>query len=34
VIYLLSSVPKNLHPIEEYTKDGSLSTLSLSQTVT
>jgi hypothetical protein len=28
------SVPKNLVPIEEVTKTGSISTLSLSQTVT
>jgi hypothetical protein len=28
------SVPKNLVPIEEVTKTGSISTLSLSETVT
>jgi hypothetical protein len=27
-------VPKNLVPVEEVTKTGSISTLSLSQTVT
>jgi hypothetical protein len=33
-LFYLGSVPKNLVPIEVVTKSGSLSTLSLSQTVT
>jgi hypothetical protein len=33
-LFYRGSVPKNLVPIEEATKVGSISTLSLSQTVT
>jgi hypothetical protein len=33
-LFYRGSVPKNLVPIEEVTKTGSISTLSLSQTVT
>jgi hypothetical protein len=33
-LFYRGSVPKNLVPIEEATKAGSISTLSLSQTVT
>jgi hypothetical protein len=33
-LFYQGSVPKNLVPIEEATKVGSISTLSLSQTVT
>jgi hypothetical protein len=33
-LFYRCSVPKNLVPIEEVTKTGSISTLSLSQTVT
>jgi hypothetical protein len=34
ICFYQGSVPKNLVPIEEVTKTGSISTLSLSQTVT
>jgi hypothetical protein len=34
IFFYRGSVPKNLIPVEEVTKIGSLSTLSLSQTVT
>jgi hypothetical protein len=33
-LFYQGSVPKNLVPIEEATKAGSISTLSLSQTIT
>jgi hypothetical protein len=33
-LFYQGSVPKNLVPVEEVTKTGSISTLSLSQTVT
>jgi hypothetical protein len=33
-LFYRGSVPKNLVPVEEATKAGSISTLSLSQTVT
>jgi hypothetical protein len=33
-LFYRGSVPKNLVPVEEATKVGSISTLSLSQTVT
>jgi hypothetical protein len=33
-LFYRASVPKNLVPIEEATKTGSISTISLSQTVT
>jgi hypothetical protein len=33
-LFCRGSAPKNLVPIEEVTKTGSISTLSLSQTVT
>jgi hypothetical protein len=33
-LFYRGSVPKNLVPVEEVTKTGSISTLSLSQTVT
>ena len=33
-LFYRGSVPKNLVPVEEITKTGSISTLSLSQTVT
>jgi hypothetical protein len=33
-LFYRGSVPKNLVPIEEATKAGSISTLSLSQTIT
>jgi hypothetical protein len=33
-LFYRGSVPKNLIPVEVVTKNGSLSTLSLSQTVT
>jgi hypothetical protein len=33
-LFYRGSVPKNLVPVEELTKTGSISTLSLSQTVT
>jgi hypothetical protein len=33
-LFYRGSVPKNLVPVEEVTKIGSISTLSLSQTVT
>jgi hypothetical protein len=33
-LFYRGSVPKNLVPVEEVTKAGSISTLSLSQTVT
>jgi hypothetical protein len=33
-LFYRGSVPKNLVPIEEVTKTGTISTLSLSQTVT
>ena len=33
-LFCRGSVPKNLVPVEEATKVGSISTLSLSQTVT
>jgi hypothetical protein len=33
-LFYQGSVPKNLVPVEESTKAGSISTLSLSQTVT
>jgi hypothetical protein len=33
-LFYRGSVPKNLVPVEEATKTGSISTLSLSQTVT
>jgi hypothetical protein len=33
-LFYRGSVPKNLVPIEEVTKTGSIPTLSLSQTVT
>jgi hypothetical protein len=33
-LFYRGSVPKNLFPVEEVTKTGSISTLSLSQTVT
>jgi hypothetical protein len=33
-LFYRGSVPKNLVPVEVVTKTGSLSTLSLSQTVT
>jgi hypothetical protein len=32
-LFYRGSVPKNLVPVEEVTKTGSISTLSLSQTV-
>jgi hypothetical protein len=32
-LFYRGSVPKNLVPVEEVTKIGSISTLSLSQTV-
>jgi hypothetical protein len=34
ILFYRGSVPKNLVPVEEVTKTGSISTLSLSQTVT
>jgi hypothetical protein len=33
-LFYRGSVPKNLVPVEEVTKTGSIPTLSLSQTVT
>jgi hypothetical protein len=33
-LFYRASVPKNLVPVEEATKAGSIPTLSLSQTVT
>jgi hypothetical protein len=33
-LFYQGSVPKNLVPVEEVTKNGSISNLSLSQTVT
>jgi hypothetical protein len=33
-LFYRGSVPKNIVPVEEATKAGSISTLSLSQTVT
>jgi hypothetical protein len=33
-LFYRGSVPKNLVPVEEATKVGSISTLSLSQTIT
>jgi hypothetical protein len=33
-LFYRGSVPKNLVPVEEVTKTGSISTISLSQTVT
>jgi hypothetical protein len=33
-LFYRGSVPKNLVPIEEVTKTGSISTLSLSRTIT
>jgi hypothetical protein len=33
-LFYRGSVPKNLVPVEEATKAGSISTISLSQTVT
>jgi hypothetical protein len=33
-LFYRGSVPKNLIPVEEVTKTGSISTISLSQTVT
>jgi hypothetical protein len=33
-LFYRGSVPKNLVPVEEVTKTGSISTLSLSQMVT
>jgi hypothetical protein len=33
-LFYQGSVPKNLVPVEEVTKTGSISTFSLSQTVT
>jgi hypothetical protein len=33
-LFCRGSVPKNLVPVEDVTKTGSISTLSLSQTVT
>jgi hypothetical protein len=33
-LFYQGSVPKNLVPVEEVTKTGSISTLSLSQTTT